>query len=108
MAGEILLCVSYLASDFTRTPKVVVDAQGRIVVAMAGRPKKEVSWGKSMDGLEDFLAETKEKMRLVCESCRTKSPDEHCKACSNRRGDFRAVSFGLSFGGGQSVRSPSR
>lgn len=70
---------------------------------MAGQPKDREGWGKAMDRLARLFMLQKERMKLICEACKKKDPSQYCKQCLNRRGDFRALSFGLSFGGGQKV-----
>lgn len=75
-------------------PKVILDAEDRIVTVLAGRPK-DPDWDvvvldalKAMDEVQQF-GESKDNF---------KPPD-----VSHRRGDFVALAAGVSYGGGQRV-----
>lgn len=38
-----------------------------------------------------------------CGACRGKTWTAQCRPCRERRGDFKAISIGVSYGGGQTV-----
>ena len=62
-----------------------------------------ISYDKAMHRLAAMLCQKKDELRLTCNPCKGKNSSEYCKPCTNRRGDFRALSFGVSYGGGQTV-----
>ena len=57
-----------------------------------------------MNEAAETLMQKKAEFKLTCNACMSKKPEDFCKKCKNRRGDFRAMSVGFSYGGGQTVR----
>ena len=70
---------------------------------LAGKPANDETWMKAMDEATKVMMEKKGELRLLCNPCKKKRPEDYCKGCLNRRGDFKAMSVGLSYGGGQTV-----
>ena len=66
-------------------------------------PNNQQAWQKVTSAAGDFLAATKDKLQLTCKGCERKEIKDCCKRCRNRRGNFRAMSEGVSYGGGQKV-----
>lgn len=98
-----LSCFRIVLSITFREQIAFVDAGGRFLVVLGGMPKDENSWKKTTTAAYKAMDEQQQGMRLTCDPCKKKTPENYCKPCHNRRGDFRAVSVGLSFGGGQRV-----
>ncbi len=78
-----------LTSSSTPTP--VVDQQGHVITVLAGHPD-DPNW----DNLHQDVADMLENFRAQC-----KFSDDQCK---HRCGRFPALSYGISYGGGQTVR----
>ncbi len=70
---------------------------------MVAMPKSDKTWMPAMEEAAQTLMEKKPQFRLACSSCQFKRPEDFCKGCKNRRGNFRALSVGVSYGGGQKV-----
>ncbi|KAI0039344.1 hypothetical protein FA95DRAFT_1504302, partial [Auriscalpium vulgare] len=77
----------------SRTHHAIVDLKGRIIGSLAGRPVGDLTWHD--DCVDTYLAmdEAKEDLKL--------SKDQRY----HRRGDYPALSTGISYGGGQTVSS---
>ncbi|TDL19149.1 hypothetical protein BD410DRAFT_727491 [Rickenella mellea] len=72
-----------------RTPKPLVDKDGRVVAVLSGQPKDEEDWaGVTSDAFDAMMKEAAEMS----------FSDEQL---NHRRGYFPAVGVGASFGGGQ-------
>lgn len=74
----------------TRTPLGLVDSAGRVIGVFVGPPTGDPTWPAVMKGVEAALAEAKRTLRF------SKKQD--------RRGTFKTIAAGLSYGGGQTVR----
>jgi len=79
------------------TPGYIVDKNNKTATILAGRPagRKE---GDAPDNWEVLTKETARTLEDAAEH--TKVPESH------RRGEFKALSSGISFGHGQKVRPP--
>lgn len=80
-------------NGFSRTAVPIVDCLGRIIAILAGRPDDQLvpagrNWDKAISDAVTALKEARTKLR--CNS-----------GSSHRRGDFFALTVGLSYGGGQ-------
>ena len=73
-----------------RTTLGLVDTSDRVVVIFVGPPAGDVTWHSVHEGVRVALADAKRRMRF------TQRRD--------RRGTFKTVAAGLSYGGGQRVR----
>ncbi|KAF7797239.1 hypothetical protein EIP86_008431 [Pleurotus ostreatoroseus] len=84
-------------------PLLLEDAQGRIFVALAGRPVNDPTWKADVQDRTDALfAEAEAEVRTTtCKNCEGPLWAERCSKCRNRRGDFKVINIGTSFGGGQ-------
>ncbi|KAF8059480.1 hypothetical protein FPV67DRAFT_1419717, partial [Lyophyllum atratum] len=76
-----------------RTPKVIVDQKGRVIVFLAGQPP---IWSDLVDAVAQKLAD----VRIRGLRSGVFSPLED----RNRRGDYSSLPCGISHGGGQKVR----
>ncbi len=83
-----------------RTPVLITDKEGRIIVILAGRPTEDESYVESMERLQCVLAETRESLRFGKYQC---VPAPSSGATENRRGNFKTAAVGVSYGGGQKV-----
>ena len=70
----------------------MVDKEGRILIMLAGSPKDEADWKNACARCAALLEETRGSY-------------VEAKDANKRRGDYASVSAGISFGGGQKVRS---
>lgn len=73
-----------------RDSYAVVDREGRIIAALAGRPRDE-NWDELMKELTEAIRQAHEKMTFSE------------KQTTHIRGEFTSVSVGNSFGGGSKV-----
>lgn len=80
-----------------------MDLHNRVIGVLAGNPDR---WDGVHDEAFRAMRVASENMVFLCGPCEKKSWKKRCKKCMNRRGEYRAISVGLSFGGGQGV-SPS-
>lgn len=65
----------------------IVDSVGRVIAVLAGRPNADPSWGRVASDAAEALNDARRKLRL--------------RDSSHRRGNFSALTVGVSFGGGQ-------
>ncbi|EPS92549.1 hypothetical protein FOMPIDRAFT_1137633, partial [Fomitopsis schrenkii] len=73
------------------TPKVITDAEDRVIVALAGRPVDDPTWGQAIDAMYNAASVVARQF---------KGPWNH------RRGYYATVGVGVSFGGGQQAPQP--
>lgn len=79
-----------------REPHVLLDAQGRVIGVLAGRPVDDPTWDKTVQEFAALVEETRQKIRTGAGARTTKS---------DRRGaHLHSVHWGISYGGGQKVR----
>lgn len=90
VSDQHLLCL--LASQLIRRPHVILDKEGLVVGVLAGQPR-DPDWDRVHN--EAFEALGSAASRIRC----------HPKEVTNRRGPFPTLAYGISFGGGQQVRS---
>ncbi|KAF7791817.1 hypothetical protein EIP86_002841 [Pleurotus ostreatoroseus] len=101
---EPLTLQALLAAGFQHVPwrggrpAVVADRKDRIIVVLAGQPVDDGTWASSMKET-DTAVEKLDRDLLFGDSPSLPKPGG-C-ATENRRGGFRTVSFGTSYGGGQ-------
>ncbi len=74
-----------------RTQRAVVDRDGRVVVVVVGQPN-DADWPSVRKSALAALLSARKRCRFSK------------KMCMHRRGQFPALSTGISFGGGQQVR----
>jgi hypothetical protein len=75
----------------SRTPQPIVDQLDRIIAILAGQPRDSEGWSKTHEAAA-------EDIRMAGDSCSfTEDQTDH------RRGKFRALTRGVSLGGGQTV-----
>lgn len=73
---------------------------------LAGAPTDDASFKEAIKGTEAVMAAVAPTIRSRgCGVCRGRSWAEQCRKCRERRGDFKAISVGVSYGGGQTVRT---
>ncbi|KAI0060327.1 hypothetical protein BV25DRAFT_1807721 [Artomyces pyxidatus] len=80
-----------------RTPYLILDCNRRIIGALVGRPREE-------DGRveEERWDASMQRLAGLFKACRETYSDTFTKKqVKHRRGNFAAVSFGVSYGGGQ-------
>lgn len=83
-------CVMPLLTSYvTSTPFAIVDAEGRVMTMLAGRPNGAKDW----DGVHARMSELLEKAAK-----KVKVP------CGDRRGQFTPLTTGVSHGNGRTVR----
>lgn len=81
---------------------MLVDSEQRIVAVLAGQPVGDDSWLECMAQVEEAMTTAAGRITLrMCGNCRNKGWDERCSKCRNRRGDFKSVTAGISYGNGQ-------
>ena len=99
-------CRVFQTSDVTRRDSLVIaDEEDRIIGVFIGAPSGDTSFSEAIAGVEAVMAEVAPSIRgRGCSGCRSKSWASQCRACRERRGDFKAISVGVSYGGGQTVR----
>ncbi|KAH9920760.1 uncharacterized protein B0H18DRAFT_956896 [Fomitopsis serialis] len=73
-------------------PQVITDQEGRIVIALAGRPVGDPTWSDAIEGLTEAAKKVAVDTGL------------YKRTWSHRRGTYPTVAMGVSYGGGQ--RSP--
>ncbi|KAF7797720.1 hypothetical protein EIP86_008920 [Pleurotus ostreatoroseus] len=84
------------------SPIVFEDIRRRIFLVLAGRPVGDPTWSNLVSDVDAVLAKAAEEVKItVCKNCRGQSWEERCAKCRNRRGDFKSLTAGVSFGGGQ-------
>lgn len=72
-----------------RSPKVLVDADNRIIAACVSPPTRGGEWPVVMEGFREAMAELER--------------DYNWGGHRERRGTYLSTSYGYSFGGGQKV-----
>ncbi|KAI0309043.1 hypothetical protein OF83DRAFT_1072616, partial [Amylostereum chailletii] len=83
-----------------RTPYAILDEQDRVIAVLLGRPldgdeqSPEQRWDVAMARLAALLEEERSRVEETFQG----------EMGHHRRGDYAALSFGLSYGGGQKVR----
>jgi hypothetical protein len=94
MGGKIASMPSYCARliAFLSTATAILDSCGRIIAVLAGRPD-DPSWDSVHLEAVELLEKTRPLLRLSKKSKR------------HRRGNFAALSYGISHGGGQTKPS---
>lgn len=77
-----------------------------LTVVLAGRPVGDSSWQvEVVDPVDEALAQAESEVKTTyCKDCNGPLWDDRCAKCRNRRGDFKHLNVGVSFGGGQQVR----
>ena len=75
---------------FFRQPTVITSADGRIFAALPGRPLNDATWEETTKGFVDTLATAERKLKF--------------RSKRDRRGWFKTIASGISYGGGQRVR----
>ncbi|KAF7793621.1 hypothetical protein EIP86_004735 [Pleurotus ostreatoroseus] len=87
-----------------RTPVVFEDVRGRIFLVLAGRPVGDPTWDDVVSDVEVVLTKAESEVRTsTCAKCKGHSWEERCPKCRNRRGDFKSLTVGVSYGGGQTA-----
>ena len=87
---------------------VIVDAQDRIIGALAGAPNDEEDFDAFIHDVEAVLNRTAPTVKVrKCAPCQSKAWENQCGRCRERRGDFKTLSIGISYGGGQTVSQHS-
>ncbi|KAI0359456.1 hypothetical protein OH77DRAFT_1493690 [Trametes cingulata] len=76
-------------SPFASSPCPLVDEQDRVFAVLAGRPRDSQEWSDINEKAMEAFEEARATLKLTE------------KQTANRRGDYAAVSVGVSFGGGQ-------
>ena len=90
----------------SRDPVVLTDQEDRIIAILAGQPADDESFSQVIVGTEAVMATVAPTIRARgCGICRGKDWVKQCRKCRERRGDFKAISVGVSYGGGQIVRT---
>ena len=90
------------------TSTVFEDVAGRIFMALPGRPSNDPTWPEVERGVGEGIASAAAKMHFYrCKHCKGLLPADLCDACLRRnpRGVFDCMELGMSYGGGQTVRS---
>ena len=108
MASMSCSIVCFALSDVitTRDPVIVTDQEDRIIAVLAGQPTSDESFGQVIAGVEAAMSIVAPTIRARgCGNCRDQDWVKQCRKCRERRGDFKAISVGVSYGGGQTVRS---
>ena len=109
MEWEVYLSINIVIVPDTdvitfRDPVVITDEGDRIIAILAGQPIDDESFSEVISGTEAVMASVAPSIRARgCSSCRNKAWTEQCQKCRERRGDFKAISVGVSYGGGQTV-----
>ena len=81
-----------LANLPSSSPKPILTKDGEVVVLLAGRPD-DASYGESLRELESSMADVGGKFSFTT------------RQLDNRRGDYLAISTGVSIGCGSQVRN---
>ena len=83
---------------------VLVDADDRIIGALAGAPRDQEDFKEVISEVEALLDVTAPTVKArTCGPCKDKVWDDQCRKCRQRRGKFSTLSIGISYGGGQTV-----
>ncbi len=85
-AAESCTCVL----TFPRSPLGLVDAEGRLFGVFVGPPTGDPTWAQVSTGVRVAMQRAKQRLRF--------------KKKLDRRGTFKTIAVGLSYGGGQTVR----
>ena len=99
---EILLNLS--EPCFHSERMVLVDAEERIIGALAGAPRDQEDFNGVISDVETLLNATAPGVKTrKCGPCKDRGWDDQCRKCRERRGNFKTLSVGISYGGGQTV-----
>ncbi|KAJ3527181.1 hypothetical protein NM688_g8163 [Phlebia brevispora] len=79
-------------------PILIADKNGRIIVMLLGRPMGDETWVPSMEELQAAIRKTGDSLRFGLSHL---LPAPSAGPKENRRGDYKTVAVGLSYGGGQ-------
>ncbi|KAJ7101231.1 hypothetical protein B0H15DRAFT_769360 [Mycena belliarum] len=90
--GERVLPSSVPCSLSSRSPKLILDAHGRIIAILLGRPE-DPDWDAVVDDAHRAMRRAY-RAGLASDAFRAKD-------VKHRRGDFAVLASGVSFGGGQ-------
>lgn len=100
----INLCFTKSKLRFHSERMVLVDADDRIIGALAGSPRDQDDFKEIIGDVESLLHATGPRVRArQCGPCKGKDWDNQCRKCRERRGKFKTLSVGISYGGGQTV-----
>lgn len=98
MAGEVPVTASHasLTACLSKT-RLILDKRERIVAVLVGQPADPL-WRDTVDAASEKMREAEQlgtDMELFSQ-----------KSLQHRRGEFLAMPAGVSYGGGQTVRTP--
>ena len=83
---------------------VLADAEDRIIGALAGGPRDQEDFQDVISDVEALLKATAPSVKIrKCAPCKNRAWDDQCRKCRERRGNFKTLSIGISYGGGQTV-----
>ena len=83
---------------------MLVDAEDRIIGALAGAPRDQDDFGAVVSEVEALLNATAPGVKTrKCGPCKDLGWDDQCRKCRERHGRFKTLSVGISYGGGQTV-----
>lgn len=75
---------------FHSTPTVLTSKEGKVFGALPGRPVNDSTWDENNAGVVRALERAAQKLKFSSKR--------------DRRGTFRTIASGISYGGGQKVR----
>ena len=81
---------------------MITDAERRMVCMLVGMPREETRWFAVLQEVMDALDAAEGKFHWTDANT---LPDYSRGEGTNRRGDYRTVAGGISFGTGQKVRA---
>ncbi len=82
---------------------MLVDQDGRTIGGLIAKPAHD--WQKVHDKAFEAMKTASQETARLCGKCVGKSWEQwkDCGTCNNRRGDYKAISVGLSYGNGHCV-----
>ena len=81
------------------------DAQQRMLIMLVGMPRNEDAWFDVLDDIIKNMNELEEQFKWTDANT---LPDYSRGEGTNRRGDYRTLAGGISFGSGQKASSRAR
>lgn len=89
------------STNFTfSAPLLLTDRNQQVVAIFAGFPVEDKTWGECVDGVQAAINTLGKELRFGANRCLPKPSNG---SGENRRGGFKTVAVGISFGGGQTV-----
>lgn len=104
--SEIYIVIIYIIDIYLFSDnRVIVDLDGRVIGGLVAKPTHD--WQQVHDEAFQAMKMASEETTGLCKKCDRKPWQEwkDCKTYKNRRGDYKAISVGLSHGNGHTVCS---